>query len=92
MAFDIDRTPVQLRSEDLADEIPMLVIELSRHVRDTRDDALRARDLHTRALISKDGREHSRVQAALVDLHEANARTCDQLERLVMTLRAHGRL
>lgn len=90
MAFD--PTPIQLRAEDRADEIPAMLIELARHVRETRDDALRARDLHTRAMTSQDVRAQNRVQAALVDQAEATARTCDQVEKLIRTLRAHGRL
>lgn len=89
--FD-DPTPIKLRAADQADTIPALLYELSQHVRNVRDDAIRARDLHTRAMADQDGRVRSRVQAELVSVHEGAARTCDLLETLTRSLRASGRL
>lgn len=87
-----DPRPIRLMPADLADDIPMLLIELNQHVRNVRDDALRARDLHTRAQGDESGRLRSRVQAELIDVHEGAARTCDMLETLTRSLRASGRL
>jgi hypothetical protein len=87
-----DPRPIRLMPADQADDIPMLLIELNQHVRNVRDDALRARDLHTRAQSDESGRLRSRVQAELIDVHEGAARTCDLLETLTRSLRANGRL
>ncbi len=95
-----DPRPITLRPVDLADDIPALVYALSQHVRNVRDDALRARDLHTRTKVDQDGKESNvalsrvcaRVQAELIDVHDGAARTCDMLETLTRALRASGRL
>lgn len=95
-----DPTPLKLRAADQADVIPQMLYELNQHVRNVRDDALRARDLHTRTKTDEDGRVSSvvlsracsRVQREIEEVHEGAARTCDLLENLTRQLRASGRL
>jgi hypothetical protein len=87
-----DPRPIKLRAADQADEIPQMVYALSQHVRDVRDDALRARDLHNRAMGDQDIHTHQRVRAELIELQTSTARTCEYLEALTRRLRAAGRL
>lgn len=87
-----DPTPISLRPEDRAADIPAMTFELATSLRGVLDEAVQARDLFRRARESGDSRLMERVQSRLVELHESMGGACDQFEGLVRTLRAAGRL
>lgn len=87
-----DPTPIRLRAEDQADQIPAMTFELATSLRALLDEAVQARDLLRRARASGDSRLMDRAQTRLVELHESMGGACDQFERLTRTLRAAGRL
>ena len=91
LTFD-DPTPIRLRAVDQADEIPMLVIEMATMLADVFDEAVAARDLHQKALLSHDERLRHRVRDRLVEHVETASDARSHLERLTRTLRAAGRL
>lgn len=93
MTRDIyDQTPISLRVEDQPDAIPLLLIEHNAAMRLLLDYSLQVRDLQHKSMFSGDSRYRDLVHARLIELHELTGRACDQLERLTMALRTHGRL
>jgi hypothetical protein len=93
MGIDInDPTPIRLRADDQADQIPMMVIEMAQLLADLFDEAVAARDLQQRTLSSHDERMRQRVRDRLVEHVETASNARSHLETLTRTLRAAGRL